>query len=70
MSHRWLLANKDWLMYFTLLQILNLYSVVMMDEFTMTFDLIKLAIILMTAVPGCSKIRAAAYSAALLSQLS
>lgn len=60
MSHRWLLANKDWLMYFTLLQILNLYSVVMMDEFTMTFDLIKLAIILMTAVPGCSKIRAAA----------
>lgn len=43
-----------------LLQILNLYSVVMMDEFTMTFDLIKLAIILMTAVPGCSKIRAAA----------
>lgn len=42
------------------LQILNLYSVVMMDEFTMTFDLIKLAIILMTAVPGCSKIRAAA----------
>lgn len=47
-------------MYFSLLQILNLYSVVMMDEFTMTFDLIKLAIILMTAVPGCSKIRAAA----------
>lgn len=42
------------------LQILNLYSVVMMDELTMTFDLIKLAIILMTAVPGCSKIRAAA----------
>lgn len=42
------------------LQILNLYSVVMMDEFTMTFDLIKLAIILMNAVPGCSKIRAAA----------
>lgn len=45
---------------YTILQILNLYSVVMMDEFTMTFDLIKLAIILMTAVPGCSKIRAAA----------